>query len=423
MSVDSLPRQGPRPLPLHLLNASAVWLSSRAALPLLRSGSLPLRLEFATEAAALKKSLGAAALDRVAAALDRELRTRQDAFLAGIERYRHHPYRRELEDPPALWQEGTTRLLDYGKAGDPALLVVPSLINRAYILDLAPGTSLLRHLAGAGIRPLLVDWGAPGEIERGFGLTEYVAGRLEAALEAAHAAAGGPVGVMGYCMGGLLALALAARRRNDVRALALLATPWSFHTERAGHARLLGALAAPLALACAPLREVPVDILQALFTAADPLVAMRKFSRFAALADEPAARHFVAVEDWLNDGVPLTLNVARECLAGWYGANEPGRGLWRIAGRPVLPQSVTQPALVVVPSHDRIVPPASAEALVRDLPAGERLVPSSGHIGMIVGGTAPAEVWRPLARWLLRHLGGGRVPNRGGRANLIGIDP
>ncbi len=25
---------------------------------------------------------------------------------------------------------------------------------------------------------------------------------------------------------------------------------------------------------------------------------------------------------------------------------------------------------------------------------------------MIVGGTAPAEVWRPLARWLLRHLGG-----------------
>ncbi len=132
-----------------------------------------------------------------------------------------------------------------------------------------------------------------------------------------------------------------------------------------------------MALACAPLREVPVDILQALFTAADPLVAMRKFSRFAALADEPAARHFVAVEDWLNDGVPLTLNVARECLAGWYGANEPGRGLWRIAGRPVLPQSVTQPALVVVPSHDRIVPPASAEALVRDLPAGERLVPSS----------------------------------------------
>ena len=422
MTGASPPRQGPRPLPLHLLNARGAWLSSRAALPLLRSGSLPLRLEFATEAAALRKSLAAAALEPIAAALDRELRTRADAFLAGIERYRHHPYRREADEPPTLWQEGTTRLLDYGSADDPALLVVPSLINRAYILDLTPETSLLRHLAGARIRPLLVDWGAPGDVERGFGLTEYIAGRLEAALEAASAAAGGPVGVMGYCMGGLLALALAARRRRDVRALALLATPWSFHAEHAGHARLLGALALPLTLACAALREVPVDILQTLFTAADPLVAMRKFSRFSALPDGEAARHFVAVEDWLNDGVPLALGVARECLAGWYGANEPGSGLWKIAGRPVRPQDVAQPALVVVPSHDKIVPPASAEAVVPDLPAGERLAPSLGHIGMIVGRTAPAEVWRPLTRWLVRNLAR-RVSKRAGKANLKDIDP
>ena len=100
----------------------------------------------------------------------------------------------------------------------------------------------------------------------------------------------------------------------------------------------------------------------------------------------------------------LALTVAHECLGGWYGANEPGRGLWRVAGRAVRPQDVAQPALVVVPAHDRIVPPASAEAVVPALPAGERLVPSLGHIGMIVGRTAPAEVWRPLARWLRRNL-------------------
>ena len=86
-------------------------------------------------------------------------------------------------------------------------------------------------------------------------------------------------------MGGLLAVALAERRRRQVRALALLATPWSFHAERAGHARLLGMMAQPLRLACAALGEVPVDLLQMLFTAADPLVVLRKFSRFAALAE------------------------------------------------------------------------------------------------------------------------------------------
>jgi polyhydroxyalkanoate synthase subunit PhaC len=404
VSEGSPPRQGPRPLPLHLLSASGAWLSSRAALPLLRSGSLPLRLEFAKEATALKESLAAAALERVAHALDRELRARAGAFLAGIERYRHHPYRRAAAEPPTIWAEGTTRLLDYGKAGDPALLVVPSLINRAYILDLSPETSLLRHLARAGIRPLLVDWGGPGAEERGFGLTDYVAGRLEAALDACEAAAGHAPAVLGYCMGGLLALALAARRKSGVRALALLATPWSFHAERAGHAKLLGTLAAPLALSCAALGELPVDILQTLFTAADPLVAMRKFSRFSALGDGPAVQHFVAVEDWLNDGVPLALPVARECLGGWYGEDRPGRGLWAIAGRKVRPETVTQPTLVVVPSHDRIVPPASAEAVLASLPAGQRLAPSLGHVGMIVGRTAPIEVWQPLTRWLLTHL-------------------
>ncbi len=301
-------------------------------------------------------------------------------------------------DPPTVWQEGTTRLLDYGAAGAPPLLVVPSLINRAYILDLSAETSLPRFLATAGVRPLLVDWGGPGELERGFGLTEYIAGRLEAAADAAEAEAGGPLGVLGFCMGGLLATALAERRRGQVKALALLATPWSFHAERAGHARLLGIMAPALSVACAALGEVPVDMLQTLFTAADPLLALRKFSRFAALSEGQHADQFVAVEDWANDGVPLALPVARECLGGWYADDTPAREAWLVAGRPVLPRRVTQPALVVVPGQDRIVPPASAEALALALPAAERMAPPLGHIGMIVGAAAPREVWRPLPR-------------------------
>jgi len=300
--------------------ALTVWLSSRAAWPLLRSGSLPWRLDRAEAALDLQKSLAALDAETFSAALDRELRGRAGRFLAGIELYRHHPYRRALADPPLVWQEGTTRLLDYAPHGGAPVLVVPSLINRAYILDLAPGKSLLRALAAAGLRPLLIDWGAPAALERSFDLTDYVAGRLEAAADAAAEVAGAPLAVMGYCMGGLLALALAARRPRLVRALALLATPWSFHAERAGQARMLGRFATPLALACAGLGELPVDLLQALFLSVDPLVSVRKFTRFAELPqDSAAARLFVALEDWLNDGVPLALPVARECLGGWYG--------------------------------------------------------------------------------------------------------
>jgi polyhydroxyalkanoate synthase len=397
-------RLGPRPLALHLLTAYGTWLSSRAALPLLKSGSLPWRLEFAVAAKRLQGKLAEVELDDILGALDAELSARADAFLAGLTRYRRHPYRRAASDPPVLWQDGTTRVLDYGAAGDPPVLLVPSLVNRAYILDLTPEKSLVRFLAAQGLRPLLVDWGSPGALERGFTLTDYIAGRLDAAAVAAADAAGAKLAVVGYCMGGLLALALAARQPRLVRALALLATPWRFHAERAGQARLLGAFAEPFAVAFAALGVVPVDVLQALFAALDPLLALRKFTRFAALPqDSAAATGFVALEDWLNDGIPLALPVARECLGDWYGADTPGRGLWRVAGMPVQAERVTQPSLVVVPAQDRIVPPATAAALWTMLPAAERLQPPLGHIGMMVGGEAPREVWQPLARWLRRY--------------------
>ena len=397
-------RLGPRPLPLHLATAATIWTSSHAALPLLKNGSLPWKPALAAAASALRRSVAEIPPDDFAAAVDAELRARADVFLSGLERYRRHPYRRALVDPPVLWRDGASRLLDYGPAGGAPVLVVPSLVNRPYILDLAPGKSLLRFLAEQGLRPLLVDWGRPGATERRFGLTEYIAGRLEGAAAAAVGAAGMPVAVLGYCMGGLLALALAQRRAKLVSSLVLLATPWDFHAEAPGQARLLGELATAMTQGFASLGEVPVDVLQMLFAALDPLLALRKFSRFAGVAEgSPEERDFVAVEDWLNDGVPLALLVAQECLGGWYGDNTPGQGRWQVGGQPVLPARVSLPSLVVVPAQDRIVPPATAAVLADRLRGSERLMPPLGHIGMIVAREAPATVWQPLARWLLER--------------------
>jgi polyhydroxyalkanoate synthase len=197
---------------------------------------------------------------------------------------------------------------------------------------------------------------------------------------------------------------LATLQPRRVGALALLATPWCFHAERAAQARLLGLAAEAIVANCGAAGVVPVDVLQALFAAQDPLLAPRKFARFAALDPaSAAAKRFVALEDWLNDGVPLALPVARDCLAGWYGADLPGRGLWRVGGRAILPQAIDCPALVVVPAQDRIVPPATAAALADLLPRAERLTPRLGHIGMIVAREAPRAVWAPLAAWLAAH--------------------
>lgn len=406
-------RLGPRPLMLHLAVATGSWMSSVAALPLLRSGSLDWRPELAAAAQALRRDLDGASPEAFAAAVRAEGQRRVGQFLAGVEAYRRHPYRRDLPAPRAAWQAGTTRLLDYGTVPGAAaaaatglpLLVIPSLINRGYVLDLSARASLMRWLAGSGdgrgFHPYLVDWDAPGTAEHELDLTGYIAGRLEGALDAVLRETGRRPVLVGYCMGGMLALALALRRRRDVLGLACLATPWDFHAERPDQARLLAATLPFWEPTLALLGELPVDAIQLLFATIDPFQALRKFSVFAGLDPQSdAAREFVALEDWLNDGVPLAAPVARECLAGWYGRNTPGSGRWAVDGDPVLPQAYDGPALIVVPARDRIVPPASAAALAEAMPGATRLDPQAGHIGMVVGGAAEAKLYRPLAAWL-----------------------
>lgn len=405
-----LRRRGPRPLPLHLMLAasrgwlalanatmpsSAGWPSWSAAWPISKAGQAERQRILAGLAA------GNHAPEAFRAALLRRLMRQDRALLAGIAAYRRHPWTRDLPDPPSPWSEGGSRLLDYAQPGaaGPPVVFVPSLVNRAHVLDLAAGSSMLRFLAGRGMRPMLLDWGWPGEAERHFTLTDYVAGRLERAL----AALPGPAVVVGYCMGGLLALAAALRRPDRIAALGLLATPWDFHAtaEETTRAQAAAALLPGLEPLLEATGTLPVDVIQMLFAGLDPFGIARKFRAFARLDQaSPRAALFVALEDWLNDGVPLAAPVARETLGGWYGANTPARLQWRIAGAVVDPAALRLPAFVAIPHRDRIVPPASARALAERLPAAVVHEAEAGHIGMAAGSTAETALWRPLAAWL-----------------------
>ena len=108
----------------------------------------------------------------------------------------------------------------------------------------------------------------------------------------------------------------------------------------------------------------------------------------------------MALEDWLNDGIPLAAAVARTCLGEWYGENATVRGNWRIAGLPVDPAAIGAPAFVAVPGRDRIVPPESARPLAALIPNAVLHQPLAGHIGMAAGARAEQSLWRPLLAWL-----------------------
>jgi polyhydroxyalkanoate synthase len=330
-----------------------------------------------------------------------ELTRRFSAMGNGIRSYRHFANRHggTFQPDAVVWREGTSSLLGYGLSGDGVpVFIVPSLVNRGYILDLQEGASFARWLSDRGHPVYLMDWDAPGDRERGFDLTAYIA-----RLESAYRSVSSDVlpAVLGYCMGGNLALGLVLRLNGLCRAVAMLATPWDFHAEGADRAKTLAASLPAFQPVMDVLGELPVDAINGLFAGLDPLLAYRKFQRFAGLPkDSAAARRFVELEDWLNDGIPLAAPVARECFAGWYGENSPSTGLWKIDGRAVDPAAFEGRSLVVIPDADRIVPPASTTALATRLRNCHTLRPNAGHIGMMASRSAQSDVWPKIADFL-----------------------
>lgn len=289
---------------------------------------------------------------------------------------------------PVIARAGRASVRDFGRDG-PAVLFVPSLINPPDVLDLDAERSLLRWLATQGLRPLLVDWGAPTADEHDLSM----AGHIETMLLPLIDAVGVPVALAGYCLGGTMALAAAALR--PVTALALLATPWRFAAYPDKTRAALDELWQAGEPATETLGLLPMEILQAAFWRLDPKRTIAKYEAHGSRApDDPAARSFVRLEDWANDGPPLTRGAARELFIDLFTHDLPGNGLWRVGGTLIDPAKLAMPVLEIASTTDHIVPAATTPGI------GKRIDLSLGHVGMIVGGRAKSSLWEPLARWL-----------------------
>ncbi len=297
------------------------------------------------------------------------------------------------------------RLLDYGqkvKDAGTVVLFVPSLINRYYILDLSHERSMMRHLATQGLYPLVLDWDVPGDYEKAFDCGDYVTEILIPAIEFLQQTSGQKIVLAGYCMGGVMALAAAQLAKSKVAALALLATPWDFHCERFAPF-VVNKQWRPLLDGWLKSQDtLPADIIQALFYWTDPFLFEHKFARFAGLPHESeTAQEFVALEHWVNDGVPMTAGAARESLLGWAQENIVARGQWKVAGKIIDPATLKKlPAFIAMPQNDHVVPRDCAAPLAGLLPHATVVTPSSGHVGMIVGSNAKKEMWGPFAKWV-----------------------
>ncbi|MGE3745839.1 MAG: alpha/beta fold hydrolase [Sphingomonadaceae bacterium] len=308
--------------------------------------------------------------------------------LAGVRRYQNAERSPRPEPMREILRVGRARVTEYATEGRPVLFV-PSLINPPYVLDLAEDNSLLRWLAGQGMRPLLLDWGDP----RDGGADLSVAGHVETYLSPIIEQLSGDLVLAGYCLGGTMALAAAALK--PVAGLVLIAAPWNFQGYPEDMPDAFGKIWDAGKAPAEMLGVFPMEMLQNVFWRLDPRRTLTKFASFGRMGPgAPEARAFVMLEDWANEGPPLTVPAARELFEGLFAANLTGTGTWQVGGASIDPGALDCPVLNIISTTDKIVPAATAAAI------GERLVLSQGHVGMIIGGPAQELLWRLLHRWL-----------------------
>lgn len=330
-------------------------------------------------------------------------------MLEGIDLWRAHPYRRSITEPDPIWSNKSARLIDYGTdSAAPSVLIIPSLINRHYIMDLMEDLSFVRLLSASGLRPVLLDWGEALPDFADYSMDDYANFVLLPAFKALEEQSETKVSIAGYCMGGTLAVGLANLIGPRVHKLALLGAPWDF-AAMPGVANVMRQqinqfssekMRVTLRGIGLNFGAVPADVFQYLFALLAPMQVVQKFSKFGSLEQSSAeAKRFVAVEDWLADGPPLPAKVAETVLIDWYTENITFNCNWSFGGELVNPENLQVPTLVVRGIRDHIVPTCVSKPLEDLIPNASSLEVNTGHVGMIVSGNAHAKIADRLSKF------------------------
>jgi len=222
-----------------------------------------------------------------------------------------------------------------------------------------------------------------------------VAGHVEHLLLPLLRSIGEPAALIGYCLGGTMAIA--AANLAQCERVVTLASPWNFALYPDTSRTALSDMWRHSEAASRELGALPMEVLQASFWSLDPERTVRKFAEFGRLdqqsldAERLDAERFVQLEEWANEGEALPYPAAKELIEQLFGEDRPGSGKWEVGGRAVTDE-LTVPALHLTATRDMIAPAATA-------PSGRSVDIDSGHVGMIVG-SARKTLLEELSRFL-----------------------
>lgn len=285
------------------------------------------------------------------------------------------------------------------------LLVVYSLINRYYILDLMPDVSIIQNLLNQGFDVYTTDWGVPDHYDKDITLENYSRDYIGNAVEKIKELTGSEkVSLFGYCWGGIFALIYSVIHPENVKNLILHATPvdlggtrglvdhWSAHLDADKLVDTLG--------------NVPGWFVNMAFILRNPLEGFLKYySYFTEPRNLQETFQFFWIETWLYDSSPIIGETYREIINKISKQNLLIKNDLKLNGNLIDLKKITMPVLNVVGSKDDLVPPESSKTIMETIGSQDKKLIEfqTGHVGLCISKEAHKKLWPEVGKWLAKR--------------------
>lgn len=284
------------------------------------------------------------------------------------------------------------------------LMFVMSPVARGYILDLAPGQSLIEYLLRQGYDVYLMDWVPPRREHAHLGMRDFALDLIDESIASVQVNSGEQdVNVIGYCMGGLLAAMNAAVRHDGpVKNLVCFTTPVNSNgmglyktwvdTEAFDIDRIVGELGI-----------IPGDMISA------SIQALRPFQKRANqmqllnnVQNDAFVKANLRFDRWAADQLPIPGELARDMVRDFLRANKLVKNEYQLGDARVELGKIRVPFLHVAAEFDHIVPTEASADLVKMVGSEDKqeIVVRGGHVSLVAGGNAVYRLWPQLDQWL-----------------------
>ncbi len=284
------------------------------------------------------------------------------------------------------------------------VLLVMATTNRGYVLDLAPGQSLVEFLLRNGFDVFMLDWSAPRSDEKGLRMEDYVLDFIPDCVRRVQQDTGErDISIIGYCFGGVLSLLYASIfSQGPLKNLVCFTTPIDFRKMTLFH-NFSDERHFNVDQLVDSVGNVPPELIFSSFEMLRPASrVVGQVQLWENIWNDEYVKSYRMFDRWGSDTLPLAGEYFRQITKDLMWANKLYEGTMTVGDHSADISSIKVPVLHVVAEHDHIVPYEASKPLIANIGSvdKEEVVLKGGHISLVAGANAARRLWPKLDSWL-----------------------